>query len=113
MVHEGAMQLNGLIKTESHIVYKQKINKLTFYTCFAFLHSSLDATFSQGLGRLVNDTPHMDANCSMKKILKNGHPRLVLFAKEVINPGEELRYDYGIKDLPWRKCKGMCQKFIA
>ena len=84
------------------------------YTCFTFLHSSLDATFSQGLGRLVNDAPHMDANCLMKKIEKGGHPRLVLFAKEDIYPGEELRYDYGIKDLPWRKRKlGMCERFIA
>ncbi len=73
----------------------------------------MDATFSEGLGRLVNDAPHVDANCSMKKIMINGHPRLALFAKEDINPGEELRYDYGIKDLPWRKFKGMPELYLG
>ncbi len=73
----------------------------------------MDATLSEGLGRLVNDAPHVDANCLMKKIIINGHPRLALFAKEDINPGKELRYDYGIKDLPWRKFKGMPKLYLG
>jgi hypothetical protein len=36
----------------------------------------------------------------------NGQPHLAIYAKRDINMGEELRYDYGVKDLPWRKSKG-------
>ena len=43
----------------------------------------------------------------MKKIIIEDYPHLVLYAKEDIKPGQELRYDYGVKDLPWRKSKGM------
>jgi hypothetical protein len=32
-----------------------------------------------------------------------GKPRVLLFAVKNIQRGEQLRYDYGGKDLPWRK----------
>lgn len=32
-------------------------------------------------------------------------PKLGLVALKNIAVGEELRYDYGVKDLPWRKLK--------
>ncbi|CAB3992383.1 N-lysine methyltransferase SETD8-like, partial [Paramuricea clavata] len=66
----------------------------------------VDATFASGLGRLVNDSEHKMANCLIKKIEINGQPRLAIYAKRDLNMGEELRYDYGVKDLPWRKRKG-------
>lgn len=42
----------------------------------------------------------------MKKIVENDVPILALFAIKNINTGEELRYDYGLHDLPWRNKKG-------
>lgn len=42
----------------------------------------------------------------MRKI-KEGKTYLALYALRDIAIGEELRYDYGVKDLPWRKLKGI------
>ena len=67
---------------------------------------SVDATSDDGrLGRLVNDSP--SGNCTMRRVLINKEPRLCLFASKNINVGEELRYDYGVKDLPWRTKVGL------
>ena len=62
---------------------------------------SIDARTDNGrLGRLVNDSP--DGNCRMKKIMIGKQPCLCLFASKDIAIGEELRYDSGVMDLPWR-----------
>ena len=71
-----------------------------------YCNYSVDATFASGLGRLVNDSEPKIANCVMKKKEINGQPHLAIYAKQSINIGEELRYDYGVKDLPWRNRKG-------
>ncbi|KAJ8046142.1 hypothetical protein HOLleu_04718 [Holothuria leucospilota] len=34
-------------------------------------------------------------------------PRLCLFARRDIGEGEELRYDYGVDDLPWRQVRSL------
>uniref|UniRef100_A0A672YNR5 SET domain-containing protein n=1 Tax=Sphaeramia orbicularis TaxID=375764 RepID=A0A672YNR5_9TELE len=61
--------------------------------------SCLDASVEdQSLGRLVNDK-HKNPNC---KIL-DGMPHLCLFAIRDIVPGEEVTYNYGDSDWPWRK----------
>ena len=39
----------------------------------------------------------------MKKVMVHSLPHLCLFAVKEIFSGTELRYDYGVKDLPWRK----------
>ena len=71
---------------------------------------SIDATFSNGLGRLVNDSPSKIANCCMKKVKIENKTCLALVAVKDIPQNTELRYpynDYGlIEDLPWRKQKG-------
>lgn len=54
------------------------------------------------LGRLVNDD-NKHPNCRMKKVLAENKPHLCLFALRDINPGEEITYDYGGTDWPWRK----------
>ncbi|XP_068429356.1 N-lysine methyltransferase KMT5A-like [Clinocottus analis] len=54
------------------------------------------------LGRLVNDDQYFP-NCKMKKVKTNGKPHLVLFALKDIHVGEEITYDYGRTDWPWRK----------
>ena len=67
------------------------------------LFSSVDATFSSGLGRLVNDAfPNKpNCNCAMRKIKEGPLIYLALYALRDIMIGEELRCDYGVKDLPW------------
>ncbi|CDS42598.1 histone lysine n methyltransferase setd8 [Echinococcus multilocularis] len=66
---------------------------------FFFSHGNqrycVDATEETGkLGRLINHS-RLHPNCVVKVIPINGIPRLALFAKTEIPPGEELLYDYG------------------
>ena len=67
---------------------------------------SVDATtdiFSEG--RMVNDAKKGDAlqNCALKIVDVDGIPHLCIFATRDISIDEELRYDYGVDNLPWRK----------
>ena len=72
------------------------------FTCQFQYFCSIDATLPDGrLGRLVNDS--IKPNCVMKKLSFNCLPCLCLYALHDIEAGLELRYDYGVKDLPWRK----------
>ncbi|XP_054872280.1 uncharacterized protein LOC111580096 isoform X3 [Amphiprion ocellaris] len=69
----------------------------------------IDAAREDGsLGRLVNDD-HKHPNCRMKKLVSKGKPHLCLFALRDINPGEEITYDYGENEWPWRKQAGLQQ----
>ncbi|XP_061193714.1 uncharacterized protein LOC133201942 [Saccostrea echinata] len=65
----------------------------------------LDATESSRRGRFANDAGPDDVhqNATMKCVSSKGKPHLALFAKRKIKIGEEIRYDYGVPDLPWRK----------
>lgn len=55
---------------------------------------SIDATAETGkLGRLVNHS--RNGNLSTKIVEYKSKPHLVLLAKDNINKGEELTYDYG------------------
>lgn len=59
------------------------------YICF-----SVDATAeSDRLGRLVNHS--RNGNLTTKTVVIDNTPHLVLIAKEDIQPGEEVTYDYG------------------
>ncbi|KAK3085669.1 hypothetical protein FSP39_006918, partial [Pinctada imbricata] len=67
---------------------------------------AIDATkWSDRLCRFVNDEKigYPKNNSAMKLKVINGYPRLCLFATRDININEELRYDYGDNDLPWRE----------
>lgn len=73
---------------------------------FPFLNFSIDATAESGrLGRLVNHS--RNGNLTTKIISVNSVPHLVLIAKEDIDFGEEVCYDYGdrskesLKYHPW------------
>ncbi|XP_072032945.1 uncharacterized protein [Amphiura filiformis] len=73
---------------------------------FDFKHNGqkmcIDATIEDGrLARLVNDD-NKDPNCIMKKYIVENRPTLCILARKDIAAGEELTYDYGITDLPWR-----------
>ncbi len=73
---------------------------LSFSYVFIFL--SIDASREDGsYGRIVNDD-HRHPNCEMKKIDVNGKIHLCLFALNDIKEGEEITYDYGGEDYPWR-----------
>ena len=72
-------------------------------TCLILWHCSIDATNSQRLGRFLNDEPKRTANCLAKSYILVGKPRVLFFAARDIRCGEEIRYDYGGGDLPWRK----------
>ena len=62
------------------------------------------------MGRLVKDSPLRFANCTVKKIVHNGTSFLVIYSMRRIAAGDELRYDYGVKGLSWRKKVSFSQK---
>jgi SET domain-containing protein len=66
---------------------------------------NIDATDGTRLGRYINDAPHRRANCIPKPLIIDGHPHVVIFAATDISAGSEIRYDYGVADLPWRKVR--------
>jgi len=69
-----------------------------------YLCCSIDATNNARLGRYMNDAPmrRMECNCLSKACYINKKPHLLVFAARDIQEGEELRYDYGTGNLPWR-----------
>jgi len=54
-----------------------------------------------GSGRYVNDGVASQANCRMQ-LIPGTSARLALYATRKISIDEELRYDYGVPNLPWR-----------
>ncbi|KAK0153323.1 N-lysine methyltransferase KMT5A-A [Merluccius polli] len=65
--------------------------------------ASIDAAKEDGsIGRLVNDD-HRAPNSRIKLLEISGGPNLCLFATKDIQPGTEITYNYGGKDLSWRK----------
>ncbi|XP_071830278.1 uncharacterized protein [Apostichopus japonicus] len=80
--------------------------------CYQYFYSDrgktlcIDATHvKKSLGKFVNDEKPQKANCRMKKIIHNEEVILCLFSTKEINIGDEIRYDYGLKNLPWRTDK--------
>lgn len=64
---------------------------------------SIDGAIDNGrLSRFVNDAPHKIANASTKLLVVNNVPHIALFATKQLEAGDELRYDYGGGELPWR-----------
>lgn len=67
-----------------------------------FQFCSVDATdVPERMCRYVNDDKK--ANATMKLKVFNNYPRLCLFALQDIHIGEEIRYDYGDENVPWRQ----------
>lgn len=63
---------------------------------------SIDAATEDGsFGRLVNDD-HINSNAKIKCLNLQGKPHLCLFATRDIRSGEEITYNYGDSDWPWR-----------
>lgn len=62
----------------------------------------MDASKEDGsLGRLVNDE-HRNPACKIRTVEVNQKPHLCLFAVRDIQDGEEVTYNYGDSDWPWR-----------
>ena len=64
---------------------------------------------------MVNDAEHGSPkeNTCVRVVMVDGRPHLCIFATKDINIGEELRYDYGIADLPWRKKVSILHKHLT
>ena len=75
----------------------------SFRIKFVFSFSRLDATIDDGsLGRLVNDEDNKP-NAVVKVLEVDECPHICFFAAEVLEPGVEIRYNYGKGvDYPWR-----------
>lgn len=75
-----------------------------------FFVCSIDATNTERKGKYINDEEVGSPlnNCVMRLLVMDNYPRLCLFANRDIKAGEELRYDYGEFNLPWRQ---VCDNF--
>ncbi|BES97344.1 Histone-lysine N-methyltransferase PR-Set7 [Nesidiocoris tenuis] len=79
---------------ESIYARDQNTGCYMYYFVYRDVPYCVDATAeSPRLGRLVNHS--RNGNLSTKSLMVAGIPRLVLVAKEDIQPGDELLYDYG------------------
>ncbi|XP_064635773.1 uncharacterized protein LOC135492955 [Lineus longissimus] len=107
LVYHGVLIKEDEARRREKTYDKKKKGSFMFYFKHNTSTLSVDATKDTGtLGRLANDAWNGADNCLMKKVLAaDGSPALCLFAKRDINIGEELRYDYGVDDLPWRSQK--------
>ncbi|XP_065337147.1 histone-lysine N-methyltransferase Set8 [Cloeon dipterum] len=77
-----------------------------YYFCHGATQYCVDATAESGrMGRLVNHS--RQGNLLTRTVSVKRRPRLLLVAKQRIEPGEELLYDYGdrsresLKNHPW------------
>jgi SET domain len=79
-------------------------NWAIFYNGQYVIYFSLDATMHiHRKGRFVNDGIDHERNAIPKIIEVDGVPHICLFASRSISASEEIRYDYGVCNLPWRK----------
>ena len=76
------------------------------------MNCSIDATNNTRLGRYINDAPirQKECNCLPKPFYVDGVPHILIFAARDILADEELRYDYGTCNLPWRNKKQEVKK---
>ncbi|MEQ2158984.1 hypothetical protein GOODEAATRI_017806 [Goodea atripinnis] len=83
-------------------VYHDALKVFMFDFRFNGQQLCVDAAREDGsLGRLVNDDA-VNPNSKMKVTGVDGRPHLCLFALKDIGPGEEITYNYGDSDRPWR-----------
>jgi len=77
---------------------------IILFLIFSFF--SIDATKTDCLGRYVNDSwPLTTKNAYVGPIIDHERLCLGIFASKNIAVGEEVRYNYGAPNLPWRKRK--------
>ena len=64
---------------------------------------SIDGTKSRCFGHYVNDICPSRASAVPKVVAVQSTPHVVFFAKKDIKIGEEIRCDYGVQGLEWRR----------
>uniref|UniRef100_A0A1A7Z792 SET domain-containing protein n=1 Tax=Nothobranchius furzeri TaxID=105023 RepID=A0A1A7Z792_NOTFU len=101
------LEYRGKLCKEDSILQKNKYSDTEEVFLFDFQWQGngwcVDASVEdKSLGRLVNDD-HQRPNCKMKTVEVEGLPHLCLFALRDIDPGEEITYNYGKANWPWRK----------
>ncbi|XP_053389498.1 uncharacterized protein LOC123565665 [Mercenaria mercenaria] len=87
--------------------------------CFMFFFSfngkqmCYDATETHdSMARFANDAGNASRNSKMQIVVHNSTPHLCLFATTDITAGDEVLYDYGDKNLPWKlKRKSLIDRF--
>lgn len=80
----------------------EKLQNQQYFKFVLSIISSVDATLVNCLGKYANDA-WKNPNAKVQKVVIAGTPHLMIVARMDINPGEEIRYDYGKRDAPWRK----------
>nr|XP_022306026.1 uncharacterized protein LOC111112653 isoform X5 [Crassostrea virginica] len=85
--------------------YPERLGSFLYGFTFKKKKYWIDGTYSKQKAKYVNDAgPKTKENNAKMKILEiEGYPHLALFARRKIIKGEEILYDYGGKNLPWRK----------
>lgn len=66
---------------------------------------SINASQISSVAKMINDDIPRRANCRMKKLIIEEKPHLCLYSSKDLQIGDQLFYDYGVGDLPWRKQK--------
>ena len=74
------------------------------FICLYSIDATEEPKSGPSLGRLVNHGDCREVNSKMQ-LIKWGDPVLCLFALKEIDAGDEILYDYGVNNLPWRKRK--------
>jgi [histone H4]-lysine20 N-methyltransferase SETD8 len=94
---------------ETELDVAKRLDSFMFYFTFQKRRWCIDATIESGhLGRLINHSK-CASNLLPEIVEINGTPHIALIAKQDIEPGSELLYDYGdrraavIQTNPWIK----------
>eukprot|EP00794_Sanderia_malayensis_P019616 gene19616-21548_t len=100
---EYAGDLISAAEAEAREIAYQKKRLGSYLFFFSHEGKSLcvdDTKADNRLGRLVNDSA--TPNAVMKKLAVDGLPYLCILALKDNKANEEVTYDYGVDDLPWR-----------
>ncbi|XP_064637140.1 N-lysine methyltransferase KMT5A-A-like [Lineus longissimus] len=85
---------------------KRQLGNYLYFFSHRGKECCIDATSEVCLARLVNDAKGRERNAKVQKMVTNGQPHLCLYSTKEIQKGDEVAYDYGEKDLEWRKEPG-------
>ncbi|XP_069108879.1 uncharacterized protein [Argopecten irradians] len=83
--------------------YPLRLGSFLYFITWRGKRYGVDATFSDRICRFVNDGVGRERNSIMILETFNDHPYLCLYASRNIAAGKEIRYDYGVNNLPWRR----------
>mgnify|MGYP001551571926 CR=1 FL=1 len=73
---------------------------------------SVDATHSEGMGKMINDS-HLKPNSKVMVEKKEGKPVLAIYSIHNIKAGEEILYDYKDTTAFWRRVSDSFLAFLT